>query len=124
MSQGTAPTPALTPNPTPGQVPTKFLWVICALLFYATTVNYIDRSTLNTLEPTLRDVIHWRPYQYGLINAVFSLAYGIGFLVMGAMVDKVGTRIGYALAMIGWSLAGLCTAFTATPLQFGFTRFF
>ena len=122
MSQS-PPSPALS-YATPGQKPTSFRWVICGLLFYATTVNYIDRSTLNTLEPTLRDAIHWRPYQYGLINAVFSLAYGIGFLVMGAMVDKVGTRFGYALAMIGWSLSGLCTAFTNTPLQFGLTRFF
>ena len=122
MSQP-SPAPALSKE-TSGPKPTSFRWVICGLLFYATTVNYIDRSTLNTLEPTLRDAIHWRPYQYGLINAVFSLAYGIGFLVMGAMVDKVGTRLGYALAMIGWSLSGLCTAFTNTPLQFGFTRFF
>lgn len=124
MSQTTPPaTPALAPD-TSGQKPTRFRWVICGLLFYATTVNYIDRSTLNTLEPTLRDAIHWRPYQYGLINAVFSLAYGLGFLLMGMMVDKLGTRIGYALAMMGWSLSGLCTAFTGTPFSFGMTRFF
>jgi ACS family hexuronate transporter-like MFS transporter len=124
MSQQTkSPDPALTP-PDSGAKPTNFRWVICGLLFYATTVNYIDRSTLNTLEPTLRDIIHWRPYQYGLINAVFSLAYGIGFLVMGALIDKVGTRVGYALAMVGWSLSGLMTAFTSNPIQFGITRFF
>jgi ACS family hexuronate transporter-like MFS transporter len=103
--------------------PTNFRWVICGLLFYATTVNYIDRSTLNTLEPTLRDVIHWRPYQYGLINAVFSLAYGIGFLVMALIVERIGVRAGYALAMIGWSISGMLTAFTGNPIQFGITRF-
>jgi ACS family hexuronate transporter-like MFS transporter len=126
MSQQTqgASDPTLTSRPAGGDAPTNFRWVICGLLFYATTVNYIDRSTLNTLEPTLRDIIHWRPYQYGLINAVFSLAYGIGFLVMGSLIDKVGTRAGYALAMIGWSISGLATAFTATPIQFGITRFF
>jgi ACS family hexuronate transporter-like MFS transporter len=124
MSQAT-PAPSLDSESRAGsQKPTNFRWLICGLLFYATTVNYIDRSTLNTLEPTLRDIIHWRPYQYGLINAIFALAYGIGFLVMGAMVDKVGTRVGYALAMIGWSLSGLATAFTSTPITFGITRFF
>ena len=115
--------PSLKPDAGSGQKPTAFRWVICGLLFYATTVNYIDRSTLNTLEPTLREVIHWRPYQYGLINAVFALAYGIGFLLMGLLVDKVGTRAGYALAMVGWSLSGLATAFTSTPMQFGMARF-
>jgi len=119
MSQ--PPSPALA---APTQKPTKFRWVICGLLFYATTVNYIDRSTLNTLEPTLRNIIHWRFYQYGLINAVFSLAYGLGFLIMGAIIDRVGTRIGYAISMIGWSLAGIGTAFTNTPFQFGIARFF
>lgn len=123
MSQETRAAPALS-NEAGGQKPTNFRWVICGLLFYATTVNYIDRSTLNTLEPTLRDIIHWRPYQYGLINAVFSLAYGIGFLIMGALIDKLGTRVGYAIAMIGWSLAGLATTLTSNPLQFGVTRFF
>ncbi|HVS70055.1 MAG TPA: MFS transporter [Phycisphaerae bacterium] len=125
MSQGVVPTPALTPEYSgSGQRPTNFRWLICGLLFYATTVNYIDRSTVNTLEPTLRNIIHWRPYQYGLINAVFSLAYGIGFIIMGGLVDKIGTRVGYAVAMIGWSLAGIATAFSFDPMSFGLCRFF
>jgi ACS family hexuronate transporter-like MFS transporter len=117
-----SPTPALQNNGNP-QKPTRFRWIICGLLFYATTVNYIDRSVLNALEPTLKDIIHWKPYQYGLINAAFSLAYAIGFILMGNIIDKVGTRLGYAFSILIWTLSALATVFTKTPFQFGLARF-
>jgi ACS family hexuronate transporter-like MFS transporter len=124
MSQGTAANPALTPGlGGSGAKPTNFRWVICGLLFYATTVNYVDRSILNALEPTLKGVFNWTPSQYGLINAGFSLAYGIGFILMGNIIDKVGTRVGYAISITVWTLAALSTAFTSTVLQFGLARF-
>ena len=90
------------PSPTR---PGKFRWVICALLLAATTINYLDRSTLNVLAKTLQDEIHWSDVEYGDINAAFNLAYGLGFLIMGWLVDRVGTRFGYAIALTFWSLA-------------------
>ncbi len=104
--------------------PTNFRWVICGLLFYATTLAYIDRSILNAMAPDLEKIIGWRPYQYGLINAAFSLAYAIGFIIMGNLIDKIGTRLGYAIALATWTLAALGTVFTGTPFQFGVARFF
>jgi ACS family hexuronate transporter-like MFS transporter len=124
MSQGIAADPALTAGSSgPNEKPTNFRWIICGLLFYATTVNYVDRSILNALEPTLKGIFKWTPSQYGLINAGFSLAYGIGFILMGNIIDKVGTRIGYAISITVWTLAALSTAFTGSVLQFGLARF-
>lgn len=105
------------------QKATGFRWVICGLLFYATTVNYVDRSVLNAMAPMLQGIIKWRDYEYGLIGAAFTLAYGIGFLLMGNIVDKIGTRLGYAFALSVWTLAAVATALTSTPLQFGMARF-
>ena len=115
---------ALDPSsPAPAGKPTHFRWFICALLMYATTVNYIDRSILNAMAPDLQKIIGWRDYQFGLINAAFTMAYGIGFLLMGRLVDTVGTRKGYAISLTLWTLSAISTAFTSTPFQFGLTRF-
>jgi len=102
---------------------TKFRWVICGLLFYATTVNYIDRSIFGVLAADLQKAIGWRDYQYGLINAAFTLAYAIGFVLMGWLIDTVGTRIGYAIALSIWSFAGVCTSFAKSAAGFGAARF-
>src|SRR4051812_16402701 len=67
-----------------------YRWVICALLFCATTVNYIDRGVLGVLAPDLQKTIGWTDTQYGDINAAFSLAYALGFLLMGRLIDRVG----------------------------------
>ena len=84
---------------------TRVRWVICALLFFATTINYVDRGVLGVLAPDLQKTIGWTDTQYGDINAAFSLAYAIGFVVVGRFVDRVGTKIGYAVALVLWSLA-------------------
>src|SRR4051794_37099718 len=99
-------------------------WVICALLFFATTINYVDRGVLGVLEPTLQKSIKWSATQYGDINAAFTAAYAIGFLVVGRLIDRVGTRIGYAIALVVWSLAAAAHALARTPLGFGVARFF
>jgi ACS family hexuronate transporter-like MFS transporter len=101
----------------------NFRWVICALLFAATTINYVDRSVLGVLEPTLRKEIGWSDHQYGDINAAFTLAYAIGFLVAGWVMDRLGTRWGYSIALFLWSIAAAAHAFAKTPLQFGIARF-
>jgi ACS family hexuronate transporter-like MFS transporter len=100
-----------------------YRWVICALLFFATTINYVDRAVLGVLEPELQKVIGWTATQYGNINASFTLAYAIGFLFAGWMMDRLGTRIGYALALIVWSLAAAAHAFADSILGFAIARF-
>src|SRR5579863_931937 len=82
---------------------THFRWVICGLLFYATTINYVDRSILNALSADLPSIIGWTDYQYGLIGAAFALGYAVGFIVMGRLIDVIGTRLGYAIALICWT---------------------
>ncbi|HEX5000721.1 MAG TPA: MFS transporter [Terriglobia bacterium] len=98
-------------------------WGICALLFFATTINYVDRSVLGILAPTLRTEIGWTDGQYGWISGAFTLAYAIGFLFAGWFIDRFGTRIGYALFLIAWSLAAAGHALAATAFTFGVARF-
>jgi ACS family hexuronate transporter-like MFS transporter len=98
--------------------------VICGLLFYATTLNYIDRSVLNVLAPTLQKIFKWNDIQYGNIGMAWTAAYAIGFLFMGRLVDGVGTRLGYAISLFFWTLAGASTAFAGSIFQFGLCRFF
>ncbi len=98
-------------------------WTICALLFFATTINYMDRSLLNVMAPTLSKTVGWTRTQYGDINAAFTLAYGLGLLLFGWFVDRVGVRIGYAVSLIFWSLASAGHALANSPLGFGIARF-
>ncbi len=101
----------------------NYRWIICALLFFATTINYVDRAVLGVLEPTLREEIGWSATEYGDINAAFTLAYAIGFLFAGWLMDKLGTRVGYSLALFLWSLAAAGHAFARTTTQFAIARF-
>jgi len=98
-------------------------WTVCALLFFATTINYVDRSVMGLLAPTLRTEIGWTDSDYGRISAAFTLAYAIGFLFAGWFIDRIGTRIGYAVFLIAWSLAAAGHAFAATAFGFGLARF-
>src|ERR1700727_1826339 len=84
----------------------RLRWSICALLFYATTVNYMDRQVLGILSPTLQHSIGWTEAQYGYIIAAFQVAYAVGLLVAGRVIDRVGTRVGYAIVMAVWGLVG------------------
>jgi len=102
----------------------SFRWVICGLLFFATTVNYIDRNVLGVLAPQLKDEIGWSDTQYGDINAAFQFAYAVGFLVVGRFIDLVGARVGYAVSLVVWSLIAAAHALARTPLQFGLARLF
>src|SRR5262245_32139523 len=79
-------------------------WIICGLLFFATTINYVDRVTMSVLEPDLRTKIGWSADQWGDINAAFMLAYAIGSLLAGWMMDKLGTRLGFTISLVVWSL--------------------
>jgi ACS family hexuronate transporter-like MFS transporter len=89
----------------------KHRWTICALLFAATTINYMDRSIIGVLGPTLQyKVFQWTNQDYALINISFKAAYAIGMVAMGAIIDKLGTRIGYTLAIGIWSVFGMLHA--------------
>ena len=101
----------------------SFRWLICALLFFATTINYVDRAVLGVLAPTLRAELHWTDQQYGDINAAFTLAYAIGFLFAGWFIDRVGTRMGYTVYLVIWSLAAAGHAFARGAFGFGVARF-
>ena len=99
-----------------------YRWTICALLFFATTINYIDRQVLGILAPTLQSEIGWTETQYGDIVSWFSLAYGFGFLGMGRYLDKVGVRLGFATAIVAWSLAAMSHALARTVGGFALAR--
>ena len=107
----------------PARAGGSYRWVICALLFFATTINYVDRGVLGVLAPTLQKTIGWTDTQYGDINAAFTLAYAIGFVVIGRLIDRVGTRVGYAVALVVWSLAAAGHALARSALGFGVARF-
>ena len=98
-------------------------WVICGLLFFATTINYVDRVTMSVLEPDLRTKIGWSDDQWGDINAAFMLAYAIGSLLAGWMMDKLGTRLGFTISLVVWSLVTAAHAFAQNVTQFMFARF-
>src|SRR5260370_39633497 len=100
-----------------------YRWVICALLFFATTINYVDRGVLGVLAPDLQTTIGWTDTQYGDINAAFSFAYALGFLLVGRLIDRVGTRLGYAGALVVWSLAAAGHGLARSAFGFGVARF-
>ena len=101
----------------------SYRWSICALLFFATTINYVDRQVLGILAPVLQKEIGWNEIEYGYIVAAFTGAYAIGLLFVGRFIDTVGTRIGYALSMIVWSIASAGHALVKTAFGFGVARF-
>jgi ACS family hexuronate transporter-like MFS transporter len=100
-----------------------YRWRICALLFAATTINYIDRQVLGVLAPDLGRRIGWSEVEYGYIVTAFQAAYAIGLVCAGAVIDRLGTRIGYALAICIWSVAAMSHALVRSALGFGIARF-
>ena len=107
----------------PGEKIGRYRWRICALLFFATTLNYMDRQILGLLAPLLQVKIGWSEAQYSYIVAAFQGAYAIGLLFMGGLIDRVGTRIGYAIAICVWSLAAMSHSLVRTAFGFGIARF-
>src|ERR671915_29854 len=91
-----------------------YRWTICALLFAATTINYVDRQVLGILAPTLQAELGWTETQYGDIVSWFSLAYAFGFLGMGRLLDRIGVRAGFAFAIVAWTAAAIGHAFART----------
>lgn len=102
----------------------SFRWAICALLFFATTINYIDRQVIGLLAPVLQKDIGWNDLEYGYIVTAFQAAYAIGLLLIGRFIDKIGTKIGYSISMFVWSIAAMGHALVRTVFGFGVARFF
>jgi ACS family hexuronate transporter-like MFS transporter len=83
----------------------RYRWVVCSLLFFATTINYIDRQILALLKEILDQQIGWTNEQFGWVNSAFQIAYGVGLLGFGWFVDRFGPKIGYAVSIAAWSIA-------------------
>ncbi len=101
-----------------------YRWTVCALLFFATTINYLDRSVLGILAPTLQKEIGWTPVEYGYITTAFTLTYAVGLAIFGWLIDRFGTKIGYTISIFGWSIAAMAHAAARTVLGFGLARAF
>ena len=99
-------------------------WTICALLFFATTINYVDRQVLSMLAKTLETSIGWNNIEYGNITTAFTTAYAISMLGAGRLLDKFGTRIGFGIAVAVWSVAAMAHAAATTAFTFGLARVF
>jgi MFS transporter, ACS family, aldohexuronate transporter len=85
----------------------RYRWIVCALLFFATTINYMDRQILSLLKPILDNQMGWTNEQFGAINSAFQGAYAIGGLLFGWLVDRIGSKVGYTISITGWSFAAL-----------------
>src|SRR5256885_987977 len=99
-----------------------FRWVICALLLFGVTKNYMDRQLLGVFKTTLQHDFGWNDIQYGHLVSYFQIAYAAGMLLVGRLIDRLGTRLGYALAMIFWSLASMAHAAAGSFITFAAAR--
>jgi ACS family hexuronate transporter-like MFS transporter len=99
-----------------------YRWTICAMLFFATTINYVDRSVISILGPTMQQQLHWTTEQFGDVVSWFQFAYGIGFLGVGRWLDKVGVKRGFGVAIAVWSLAAMSHALARSQAAFSVAR--
>jgi ACS family hexuronate transporter-like MFS transporter len=100
----------------------NFRWTICTLLFLATTINYVDRQILSLVKPILDVELGWTNEQFGIVNAVFQGAYGFGLLFFGWFVDRYGSKVGYAVSIVAWSLAAMGHSVVSTVTGFMIAR--
>ena len=100
----------------------NYRWIIVGLLFLGTVINYLDRQIIGLLKPTLEVEFSWTETDFGWIMSAFSLAYAVGLLLSGRFIDKVGTKIGYSVSVIVWSLAGMFHAVAKSVFGFGVAR--
>jgi ACS family hexuronate transporter-like MFS transporter len=124
MANSIAPGTLAEQDSFPGARLGRVRWTICAMLFIATSINYMDRQVLSILKPTLEHTIGMTELDYGHIVGFFTFAYAVGLLAAGRFVDKVGTRIGYMVIMAIWSLSAMGHALANTVAEFGIARVF
>ena len=101
----------------------RFRWTICALLFFAATINYIDRQVIGILKPDLKRELGWDEIAYSNVVFWFQAAYALGFIVMGRLMDRLGTRRGFSFAIIFWSLAAMAHSLASSVRSFSLARF-
>jgi len=99
-----------------------YRWTVCALIFFATTVNYLDRQVIGILKPVLESDLHIGEADYGYIITAFQLFYAFGMLLAGRLIDKFGTKIGYGISVLLWSIAAMGHALARGGFGFGFWR--
>src|ERR1700716_3826080 len=99
-----------------------FRWIICALLLFGTTKNYMDRQVLGILKGPLQHDLGWNDIDFGNLVLAFQGAYAVGMLVVGRVIDRLGTRLGYALSMVFWSLASMGHALGSSFTSFVVAR--
>ncbi len=115
--------PVVSPSGVPPKtVAGHFRWFICGLLFYATTVNYMDRVVMGILKPTIAKELHWTETDYGQLTAVFQFGYALMLPIAGRLIDWLGLRFGYALAVLVWGLSSICHTFAGNLFQFSLAR--
>jgi ACS family hexuronate transporter-like MFS transporter len=100
----------------------NYRWTVCALIFFATTVNYIDRQVIGILKPLLESDLSIGEKEYSYIVMAFQLFYALGLVLAGRLIDKIGTKIGYGIAVTCWSIAAMGHALAKGALGFGFWR--
>ena len=101
---------------------TNYRWVVCALLFFATTINYIDRQVIGLLKPTLEIQFNWTETDYSNIVMAFAGCYALGYVIFGNFIDRIGTKVGYSISIIIWSIAAMLHALVKSTLGFGLVR--
>src|SRR5690349_10323716 len=112
-------TRSITDRPSGGNV----RWMVCGLLFFAASVNYMDRQVIGLLKPTLQVQLGWTEEGYSNIVVAFQLAYGASLLFIGKLIDRIGTRKGFSLAVLFWSIAAMAHAGATSVFQFAVARF-
>ncbi|MBO2012039.1 MFS transporter [Hymenobacter negativus] len=100
----------------------KYRWTICGLVFFATTINYLDRAVISYLKPDLEKAFGWGVADYANIELTFKVAYALGMAGVGRVIDKLGTKLGYALATTLWSVAAMAHALTTGTFSFSVAR--
>src|SRR5215470_17437734 len=117
MHSTAEPRPSASSDPSTSEVPSnaayhvgRFRWVICTLLLIGVTKNYMDRQVLGVLKTTLQHDLGWNEIDYSNLVFVFQAAYAAGMVVVGRLIDRLGTRIGYGVSIVFWSLAAMAHA--------------
>ncbi|MFA5966539.1 MAG: MFS transporter [Sphingomonas sp.] len=101
----------------------RYRWAICALLFAATAINYVDRQMIGVLKPTISSELGWNDETYSYVIIWFQAAYALGYVSFGWVIDRLGARIGYAIAFTIWTLGHTLCGFAGNAFQFSAARF-
>ncbi|HSC38566.1 MAG TPA: MFS transporter, partial [Chitinophagaceae bacterium] len=100
----------------------NYRWIVCSLLFFATTINYLDRQVVGWLKPILEKEFKWTESDYSHIVMAFTASYALGLLLFGRLVDKIGSKLGYTISVTVWSIAAMAHAAVKSTFGFGVAR--